>query len=301
MNVRLPNTIINFHVIKDVQWMEDIIILLKKYYNLVSAKDLKDFYHGSIELKNACHITIDDGDKTVYDHLFPLIKKHNVPISIYVSPYSLKTGKNFWFQELKSMDLRLILNFYNQLHQSKIQYVNDIQVKAIIKSMRSKEIYSLIEHYKVSLNQPYLNRVGMNIDQILELKESGLVEIGAHTLTHPILKNEDDETTRIEIKNSIEELAEILKEKIEYFAYPNGLPGLDFSDREMKILKECGIKLAFSTQNKRFSKNDSPLSIPRNGITKGNKNFILAKLIFGNTWVQMRRLIKGKQEFDYRG
>jgi peptidoglycan/xylan/chitin deacetylase (PgdA/CDA1 family) len=300
MSFKLPNTIINFHVIQDIDWMEQIIVLLKKHYYMVTAKDLENFYYGNLNLKHACHITVDDGDQTVYEHLFPLLMKHKIPISIYVSPYSIKTGKNFWFQEMKAMDFKLVLDFYNEKFQTRLDYVNDRQVKAILKSLKVKEINSLIDNYKKTLNQPYLDRIGMNIDQILELKDSGFVEIGAHTLSHPILKNEDEDVSRNEIKNSVDELSDILGYQVKYFAYPNGLPGVDFTDREVKILKENGIKLAFSTENKRFSNKDNPLSIPRNGLTKGSKNFVLAKLIFGNSWVQLRRMIKGKQESDYR-
>jgi peptidoglycan/xylan/chitin deacetylase (PgdA/CDA1 family) len=300
MNIKLPQTVINFHVINDINWMENIIVTLKKHYNFVAAKDLENFYYGDLRLKNACHITVDDGDKSVYDKLFPLIKKHKVPISIYVSPHSLKTGRNFWFQELSNIDFQSLLNFYNKIHGSNIGYINDYQVKAFLKTLKCDTLNALIEKHKMESGIPFNERQGMDINQLLELKHSGLVEIGAHTQTHPILKNESDERSLYEIKSSIEELSDILKDEVRYFAYPNGIPGIDFSEREVNILKENGIKLAFSTENERFSKNNNPLSIPRNGITKGNVRFVLAKLIFGSSWIKLRKSIKGKQELDYR-
>jgi peptidoglycan/xylan/chitin deacetylase (PgdA/CDA1 family) len=300
MNIKLPQTVINFHVINDINWMENIIVTLKKHYNFVTAKDLESYYYGNLKLKNGCHLTVDDGDKSVYEKLFPLIKKHNVPISIYVSPHSLKTGKNFWFQELSNINLKSLLDYYNILNRSKIEYVNDFQVKAFLKTLKCDSLYFLIEKYKADFGFPSIERQGMDVSQLLELKHSGLVEIGAHTQTHPILKNESYERCLYEIKSSIEDLSLILKDEVKYFAYPNGIPGIDFSEREVNFLREHGIRLGFCTENKRFSKNDHPLSIPRNGITKGNIRFILAKLLFGNSWIKIRRTIKGKQELDYR-
>ena len=49
-----------------------------------------------------------------------------------------------------------------------------------------------------------------------------------------------------------------------------------------------------------ISKSDDLLSIPRNGISKGSKEFILFKLLVGNNWDLLKHLIKGRQENDYR-
>ena len=280
--------------------MEGILLLLQNHFNMVSVQDLEKYYYGGYSLKNACHITVDDGDISVYTHLFPLVKKYKIPISIYVSPHAVKTGKNFWFQEIKNFDLKQFLSFYAVQKGEQIPFVNKHQVSAILKSMKVQEMNNLIEAYKKAYNIPDRDRVGMNLDQLMELKASGLVSIGAHTLYHPILKNEDDETTRNEILQSVQELGDLLQEEIKYFAYPNGIPGLDFGEREINFLKEAKIRLAFSTESRHFSKKDNPLSIPRRGVTKGGSTFVLAKLAFGDYWENVKRLLKGKQEKDFR-
>jgi len=114
------------------------------------------------------------------------------------------------------------------------------------------------------------------------------------------LANETETAAHNEIQSSIIELSEILGIPVRYFAYPNGIPQLDFGEREMNILKSMNIKLAFSTENKSFSIKDNPLSIPRNGISKGNKSFLFMKLLLGNKWDIVKRIFNGKQEDDYR-
>lgn len=267
---------------------------------MVSVQDVERFYFGGLDLKNACHITVDDGDITVYTHLFPLIKKYNIPISIYVSPMAVMTGRNFWFQEIEGYDLELFLQYYDKQYNQKHAFKNKYQVYALIKSLTLKEIHQLVDGYKEAYGIPHKPRRCMTVEQLLELKASGLVDIGAHTIHHPILKNEAFDTVKQEIQQSIEDLGEILGEKIKYFAYPNGVPVIDFGRREMDILKECGINLAFSTQAKIFSINDHHLSVPRRGITKGGPIFVLAKLALGDKWEALKRLLKGKQEPDFR-
>jgi hypothetical protein len=92
----------------------------------------------------------------------------------------------------------------------------------------------------------------------------------------------------------------LLKNEIHYFAYPNGVYHLDFDKREIDILKKTTIKLAFSTERKPISLNDNLFSIPRNGVTKGSQSFILLKLLMGQKWDNLKRMIKGKSETDYR-
>ncbi len=298
--MKIENTNINFHVIKNTEWMEKILLLLQNHFNLVSAQELEKYYYSGLFLKNACHITVDDGDISVYTHLFPLVKKYKIPISIYVSPYVVKSGKNFWFQEIKDFDLQQFLNFYAVQKGEQIQYVNRHQVSAILKSMKVNEINGLIYAYKKTFKIPDVERMGMDLQQLMELKESGLVSIGAHTLHHPILKNEDYETTRVEILQSVQDLSDLLHEKVKCFAYPNGHPKLDFGKREINILKEAQIKLAFSTESRHFSQKDNPFSIPRRGITKGGSTFVLAKLALGDYWDKIKRIVKSKQEKDFR-
>lgn len=300
MSLKLPNTVINFHVIRDSRWMERILKVLLKHYTMVPASDIEDFYFKGKSLRNVCHITVDDGDLSVYTHLFPLIKKYQIPISIYVSPLSVTTGKNFWFQEMNGYDLEAFLGYYNKVFKKKYAFKSKNQVYGLVKSLNLKEIHSLIDGYRLEFGISNKLRRSLDFEQLQEMKSSGLVEIGAHTMHHPILKNEDDETVREEIELSISGLNELLNQDTRYFAYPNGVPVIDFDKREMDILAKNGIKLAFSTQSKNLTIFDHPLSVPRRGITKGGPLFVLVKLLLGDSWIQLRRILKGKQEPDFR-
>jgi peptidoglycan/xylan/chitin deacetylase (PgdA/CDA1 family) len=298
--MRFENTVINFHVIKNVDWMEKMLLIIQNHYRVITLNELEKFYYHNIDLKNACHITVDDGDLSVYTHLLPVIKKFQIPISIYVSPLCVKEGENFWFQEIQDFDLEKLLDFYGKEIGENITYLGKHQVYAILKSLKIEDVKKLISKFKKEYNIPDKMRMGINLEQLLELKETGLVDIGAHTYNHPILKNESHPVLEYEIKDCIEELSDMIKEKVKYFAFPNGVPDFDFSDREIRMLKNSGIKLAFTTENQRFSKNNDPLRIPRTGISKGNKSFITAKLAFGSNWENLKSIFNADKEIEYR-
>ena len=135
----------------------------------------------------------------------------------------------------------------------------------IFKELQIDQVYGILEEFLAKFPQKIIPRGFMNQYELIELSQSGLVEIGAHTLSHPILSLEDNSRSRHEIIQSIKELSSLLDKEIHYFAYPNGIEGLDYGDREMNYLKEAGIKMAFSVNPNIIDENTNPLSIPRWG------------------------------------
>jgi len=295
-----PNTIINFHKIYDKEWMESVLLFLSNIYNIVSIQDIESYYYNQKPLHNCCHITFDDGDRSFYTTVFPIIKEFQLPVSIYVSPKIVKTGENFWFQEIRNYNKEVLRNIINNKYPYLKNINPKIPISAIFKSLQLTQIWEVISEYRSIMKIDAEKRMNMSESELKEVYNSGLVAIGAHTLNHPILANETETAAHNEIQSSIIELSEILGIPVRYFAYPNGIPQLDFGEREMNILKSMNIKLAFSTENKSFSIKDNPLSIPRNGISKGNKSFLFMKLLLGNKWDIVKRIFNGKQEDDYR-
>ena len=296
-----PNMIINFHKVWDSKWMERVFLLLKNIYNVVSLEDIEDYYYKGKELRNCCHITFDDGDRSFYTIAFPLIKKHQIPVSIYVSPQIIKSGKNFWFQER---------NNYNQevfrfIIYKKYPYLKQLNPKipliTILNSLTLEQIWELINEYRSFMHIGEEQSAYMSESELKEVYDSGLVAIGAHTQNHPILANETEQTSRYEIQSSILELSDMLGTQVKYFAYPNGIPSLDFGEREMDVLKAMDIKLAFSIKNKSFTKENNPLSIPRMVIeTNGSLTYIVSKLLLESKADKIKRMVLGKQAKDYR-
>jgi peptidoglycan/xylan/chitin deacetylase (PgdA/CDA1 family) len=295
------NTIINFHGIKNIRWFESVLTELLNIYNLVPIHEIDDYFYKGTSPRSTCHLTFDDGDVSFYLNVFPLLKKFNIPVSLYVSPYMAMTGNNFWFQEIRGYDLKrlkeITLRIINRRSENNIA---KIPLKYILKSIPVELIYESIRLYQKETGTPPKKAMNMNVEQILELNKSGLVEVGAHTQTHPVLKNETEEKTKTEIKDSIYQLSDILGEKVRYFAYPNGDPEYDFGKREMSILSEIGIRLAFSTKTACMSKYDNPLSIPRNGLSYGNKYFMLSKLIMGTRWSTAKKIFHKEKYRLYR-
>ena len=73
------------------------------------------------------------------------------------------------------------------------------------------------------------------------------MEVGAHTISHPILLTLPDEAARGEIEGSRQALQKITGREIRAFAYPNGKPGEDYTRRDRDLVESLGFETAPST------------------------------------------------------
>ena len=90
------------------------------------------------------------------------------------------------------------------------------------------------------------------------------MQIGAHTVSHPILAKLDTPRAADEIGRSRDVLQTLLGEKVGLFAYPNGKPGTDYlPDVHPALVRELGFDAAVSTRWAAARRSDDVFQIPR--------------------------------------
>jgi peptidoglycan/xylan/chitin deacetylase (PgdA/CDA1 family) len=89
------------------------------------------------------------------------------------------------------------------------------------------------------------------------------MEIGGHTLNHPILKNLILEDVKQEVLQNKIDLEKIIDSPVRFFAYPNGRLGEDYLPEHADIVKKCGYEAAFSTDRGEIDKNSILWQLPR--------------------------------------
>ncbi len=88
--------------------------------------------------------------------------------------------------------------------------------------------YPILKEHKfpftLYLTVGFINRPGyLSADQIIELSKDSLCTIGAHTVTHPMLKKRDVDL-QYEFSECKRVLEELIKKPVIHFAYPYGTP-----------------------------------------------------------------------------
>lgn len=258
------NCVFYLHNEINPETFEAKLLWFKKHFNLISIQQLREFLYDGKPLKNACMLSVDDGWRSTHDIIFPIMRKHNIPFTIFVSPEICQSEKNFWYytynfcneDELKD----IIINrgyFYPEVKK----YPGDL----ILKEIQIDEVYDILDEYITRHPEVEVPRGFMNKGELLELKDSGLVEIGAHSMIHPILKAESRERSRSEIIESVARVSELIDDNVKTFAYPNGIEDMDYGADEMIFAKEAGIDMSFSVDPGPITHSTNPLSIPRWG------------------------------------
>jgi peptidoglycan/xylan/chitin deacetylase (PgdA/CDA1 family) len=102
----------------------------------------------------------------------------------------------------------------------------------------------------------------MTAAHVIALRDAGM-QIGAHTVSHPILANLSDDEARREIVESRRSLESMLGERIGLFAYPNGKPATDYQPVHVEMVRGLGFVAAVSTAPGVAANATDPMELPR--------------------------------------
>jgi peptidoglycan/xylan/chitin deacetylase (PgdA/CDA1 family) len=102
----------------------------------------------------------------------------------------------------------------------------------------------------------------MSSHAVVALHRAGM-EIGAHTVTHPILAKLALDEARREIEGSRTRLEALLGDRVGLFAYPNGKPGDDYRAEHVRLVSDFGFDAAVSTHRGVADVRSDLLQLPR--------------------------------------
>ena len=111
-------------------------------------------------------------------------------------------------------------------------------------------------------------------EHIKEMADIG-VEIGSHTMNHPILSQIDTKDILPEVSDSKRKIEERLERQIQSFCYPNGRTK-DITSEVVGAVKSSGYKCAVLGPQRDFGvyANIDDFRIPRIGLTNDKDDFI---------------------------
>lgn len=231
-------------------------------------------------------ITFDDGYRSTHDIALPILKEFELPATVFVTTGHMGHG-NMWND--------IILEAIRNQPDGELNLQNvglDIYPLETV-SDRKMTAHALIESTKYmlpaarsALIQTLEKHVGPNLQESLMLTREMIVhlahnniEIGGHTISHPILTRLDDEVARLEIEVNKRQLEDIIKKTISLFAYPNGKPGGDFDMRHVRMVEEAGYYAAFTTEVGAATRHHPRYEIPRSRPWDNNPMMFAGRLL----------------------
>ena len=123
----------------------------------------------------------------------------------------------------------------------------------------------------------------MTCAQLQDLHRAG-IEIGGHTIGHPILTTLSDEAARAEIDGGRQALQSMLGAPVDVFAYPNGGPDRDYDQRHVEMVRGLGFCGAVTTAHGTAGPQADCFQLPRYSPWGGTLAHWGGRLVASRTW-----------------
>ncbi len=229
---------------------------LSRNFDVVGVSDLADV----LRRRRGRHvmITFDDGYRDNYEFAFPLLRQHGAAATFFISTGFLDRPSVPWWDEIAWMVRTSSLDGLpasEWLGDQRLPFDEPDRSQAIYRLLR---IYKQLPAERAPHYVAYLaeatgsGRVGSEVaedlwmtwEMVREMRAAGM-DIGGHTVNHPVLSRLDAESQQAEISGCRQRIAEELGEAPLAFSYPVGGRSA-FNGDTRKALEIAGFRWAFS-------------------------------------------------------
>jgi peptidoglycan/xylan/chitin deacetylase (PgdA/CDA1 family) len=273
--------------------------VLRDGYQPMSLAGLVDSMERRQIPRGAVAVTFDDGYADNLLQAKPVLAKHGVPATVFVTSGQVGSGREFWWDEVERVFLgadplpdKLSLNIEGTVLEAEmpggVERPTDGENSCTEWSVADRcdptprhsayrSVCRRLRPLEPRRRQRALDELlawgGMepvarpshrplSADEVAKLAQNGLVEVGAHTVHHPVLAALPLAPEGVEIRSSKTQLEEMLGRPVQSFAYPYGSPR-DYTPESVHKVREAGFRCACSNFAARIRRRSDLYQLPR--------------------------------------
>jgi peptidoglycan/xylan/chitin deacetylase (PgdA/CDA1 family) len=225
--------------------------------------------------------TFDDGWADTLSLAYPIARKYNVPLTIFVCPGILGKESPFWPEAVieicraaaeppeKNAQLAQALGVEPGILIKAVKGNDFEAVLSRLKPLESKQRSQVLSEMMRIVTPPVpsgndaMNRT-LRDDEIRTLARSG-VSFGSHTYSHQILPYIPAKDAEQELVVSKQSIQQLLGTECRLFAYPNG----DSSSEVCRLVEKSGYDYAFTVSPGYWVRETDQCRIPRLNVWEG--------------------------------
>jgi peptidoglycan/xylan/chitin deacetylase (PgdA/CDA1 family) len=244
---------------------------------------------------NAVTITFDDGYACNALTAAPLLENHGLPATVFLTTGSISSGEEFWWDALERIILESDMERLDLCLGGKATSIvlgrrdeanaayswNAMVEPATTRESAYFQLWSKLRvarHHERREAMAALHRQAsvsgaarpshraITAAEVVKMTASGLIEIGAHSVTHPALSQLMPADQRAEIERSRDACSMLIGRVPRAFAYPYG----DYDNSAVEIVGDAGFDVACTTQACGVGVRSQILGLPR--LAVGNWN-----------------------------
>jgi peptidoglycan/xylan/chitin deacetylase (PgdA/CDA1 family) len=250
---------------------------LRESYNPISLLELARAMRARSIPRGSVVVTFDDGYLDNLENALPVLQRFAIPATIFVATAAARDAGGFWWDELDRMILgqgrlpeKLVIITAQGKHEWLVaegvpRMPIRREVNAVLRKLspgdREEAMMQLRRWASNALDDEHERRA-MAVTELRRIQQSSLIELGAHTDSHPLLSTLSYEDQYAEIVGGRDILQEMTGRPIRCFAYPYG----DYNSVSTGIVAAAGFEIACGTQPGRVTSGTLASAIPRQWI-----------------------------------
>jgi peptidoglycan/xylan/chitin deacetylase (PgdA/CDA1 family) len=256
--------------------------------------------------RRAIVVTFDDGYADNLLQAKPLLERTDVPATVFLTAGTLDSSQSFWWERLTAIFLtpgRLPVSLEVEIGEKVHRWTLGRDSEYSAEDVRRDEgwrgwhreeptarhriyldLYRLLQPMREAARDRVLaalcswagsgSNSGLEDARALSRREAALlatrlIEVGAHTMTHPRLSTLNNAEQADEIRRSRKTLEEILGQSVTSFAYPYGQSG-DYDEQSVAIVRQAGFKLACANVPGPVTRGSNVFELPRFHVSDWN-------------------------------
>ncbi|HMO28703.1 polysaccharide deacetylase family protein [Enterovirga sp.] len=200
-------------------------------------------------------LTFDDGYRDNRDHALPVLRRHGVPWTMFVTTdYASGRGSLWWLELEEAIRASGRVSLQGRDYAAGTPAEKEAAFRALYARLRAGPEPELRAATASLCDRAGFDRAGLagrlclSWDELRTLSAADpALTIGAHTLSHPMLAKGDEAAACREIAASRTEIAERLGRPVRHLAYPVGDPA-SAGPREFALAREAGYATAVTTR-----------------------------------------------------
>ena len=257
------------------QFAAQMAFLHRFRFNVVPLNEAVDAIAAGRLRRRTVAITFDDGYTNNITTALPILERYGFPATVFLVSGLIGSKKGLWPSRIiaaLSASERVEIEVGSRRYalgsrENRVRASRELQAWAKAESGDDPDAAAeVIERACGTAVDPAFDADSdfamMSASAIRETAEKGLMEFGAHTVTHPILSKLTDGDVEAEIRYSVARVQEVAGHPCRLFAYPNGSLD-DFDDRAVTALKATGVEASVTTVQARNLSDSDPFRLSR--------------------------------------
>jgi len=249
--------------------------LIARKYTPVSLEEIRLILEGNKHLpKHAVAVTFDDGYSDNYEIADPILRRHGIPATFYLTTDWIGTREAPWFCRLRHAFATTKKNEWSGAVGGQVWEPSDSKSRNdalqaafdMVSSKSGDACRAAVQTIEQDLDvEPLAPPAGfmMSWDQARKLLHSGHI-VGSHTMSHPNVAHISDEgIVHAELDRSKRRIEQELNTAVLHFSYPHPALNPQWTQRTIEITLETGYRTAVTTTAAPVYLGDNPLLLTR--------------------------------------